>query len=421
MSDRTFRRNVVVNTIGESIWGLKSNMVVSSVVLAMLLHQFGASPLAIGSIGAIEASMLLLPQMLGGYIFHSRAKRKVQLVIWHYAVMLPFHLVMGIATFFSDHLSPGIYSAVMLVSFAGFMGSIGVVGASWFEYFYGTIFSGGRGSALGLSIFGSSLAGTGGTLFAGALIRSLPFPQAYAWLYIIAWFLGVLSITCFLFIKDEGETEAAVQPRPSASDLWKSLRASLGVPNFRTYLIGRAIALSAFGIMPFIAIHFTSPAGGSLAKGYVVSLYAAFTIANAGGSLIMGRIGDRIGYRPGILLAAAMQCVCLLFAIFLPGTAGCLATYFCAGLAAACTFVSNSNLIIEMCPHGNRVAHIATANLLLGVPSLIAPMLAGWLAAAGGIVPLFILSAVLSSVAFVWLSFRFRDPRRLAKGTASCA
>ena len=239
MEDHT-RRNAIINILGESLWGLKANLVVPSVILAVLLNQYGASPELIGVIPAIEISMQLVPQMLGGYIFHSRARRKVQLVIWHYVAMLPFTLIMGIFTFFADQMDASFYRIAMLLSFACYMGAIGVVAASWVEYFLGTIYDGSiRGTVMGLSSFGASFAGTGGALFAGWLIRTLPGSDAYAWLYVISWVLGMISISMFLLIKDPGGAHAPEEKPASLAELSTSLRLSLGSVNFRNYLIGR--------------------------------------------------------------------------------------------------------------------------------------------------------------------------------------
>ena len=65
MDDQLTRRNALLNIAGESVWGLKANLVVPSVILAVLLYQFGASPELIGAISAIEISMQLIPQMAG--------------------------------------------------------------------------------------------------------------------------------------------------------------------------------------------------------------------------------------------------------------------------------------------------------------------------------------------------------------------
>jgi len=415
MEEQFTRRNALLNIFGEAVWGLKANLIVPSVILSVLLYQFGASPELIGAITAIETSMILLPQMLGGYLFHSRARRKRQLVLWHYLVMLPFNIVMGLLTFFARQMDPAIYRAGMLVCFACYMGAIGVVSASWFEYFMGTIYESSiRGTVMGLSTFAASITGTFAALFASWLIGRLPLPDAYAWLYLISWFFGMISISLFIFIKDPGSaTPLLEEKRPTLRSLSASLRMSLGVANFRTYLLGRVMAISGFSIIPFVAIYFSSVSGGGLSKEAVVASYSAFTISNALGGLFLGRIGDRFGHRWGILFGASMQVLTLLAALVVPGIAGCILTYSGAGFAVACGFISHYNLVMEMCPpeNPNRVAHISMANLVIGIPASLAPLASGWVAGGWGIPTLFTICLGVSLAALLWLVLRFKEPR----------
>lgn len=410
------RRNALLNISGEAVWGLKASLIAPSVILAVLLHQYGASPELIGSISAIETSMLLLPQMLGGYLFHSRAHRKVQLVLWHYLAMLPFTVVMGILTLLAPRIDPAIYRVAMLVCFACYTGTIGIVSASWVEYFLGTIYDGSiRGTVMGLSASGAAVSGTLGALFAGWLIQTFPFPDAYGYLYILSWVLGMISITLFLFIRDPGSATAEPEPRPSLGSLIASLRMSMAEANFRSYLFGRVLAAVGFGIVPFIAIYYTSQAGGGLASETVVASYSAFTVASALGSLVLGRLGDRMGHRLGIVFGAGMQVVALLIAVLISGPLGCILTYAGAGLASSCGFVSHYNLVMEMCPpqNTNRVAHISTANLIIGLPASLAPLLAGWIAGTWNIPTLFMLCIAVSLAAVLWLGLQFKEPRAI--------
>ena len=412
MDNNNTRHNALINIAGESLWGLKSNLVVPSVILAVLLYQYGASPALIGAITAIETSMLLIPQMFGGYLFHSRSRRKRQLALWHFLVMLPFNIVMGILALFANQMDPAVFRTLMLVSFACYTGAIGVVSASWFEYFIGTIYESSiRGTVMGLSSFGSSILGTGGAIFAGWMVKTVPAPEAYGWLYLISWVLGMASISLFLLIKDPSSADTIEQPRPKIGDLLTSMKLSWALKNFRRYLVGRILAVVGFSIVPFIAIYFTTAGFGNLPKDFVVSSFAAFTIANAFGSLVFGRLGDRLGHRWGILFGASMQVLSLVFAILFPTAIGCILAYTFAGLTSSCAFVSHYNLVIEMCPSENRVTHISMANLLIGAPSALAPLFAGWIAVQWGFPILFLVCAIISLLAVIWFSFFFKEPR----------
>jgi MFS family permease len=336
-------------------------------------------------------------------------------VLWHFAVMLPFTLLMGILTFFADQMDPSLYRIGMLVSFACYTGAIGVVAASWVEFFLGTIYEPDiRGTVMGLSSFGASATGTLGALFAGWWIGSVGGIQSYAWLYVFSWLLGMVSIAMFLFIQDPGGADAPETARPGLRHLAASMRASLNSANFRNYLGGRVLSVISFSLLPFIAIYYTSAAGGGLADDFVVACFAAYTIANALGALALGRLGDRYGHRWGVLFGPGMQAVTLGLALLIPGAPGCILVYLGAGLANSCGFVSHSNLVMEMCPpeNTNRVAHISIANLVIGIPAAVSPILSGWIAGRWSEPALFAICLGLSLVALAWLLLRFKEPRQ---------
>jgi fucose permease len=51
------------------------------------------------------------------------------------------------------------------------------------------------------------------------------------------------------------------------------------------------------------------------------------------------------------------------------------------------------------------------ANLLIGLPSALAPLAAGWIAATWSIPILFMICAVISLLAVIWFSLVFKEPR----------
>ena len=302
----------------------------------------------------------------------------------------------------------------MLAGFSCFMFTMGIVIAAWMDFMAHLFHVRIRGTVMGLSFFGSSLAGTAGALASGWMIRHLPAPASYAWLYCGAWALGTLSLLMWLFVHDPAATSHVDPPLPRFRDILLRFRASLRDLNFRAFLIGRVLAACGFCIIPFVAVYYTSAVGGSLPKDMVVSSYAALSVGMALGSLVLGRLGDRRGHWIGILIGTGMQVAALAIILCVPGLPGCLLAYAAAGVCNAAGFVSHYNLIIESCPHDNRIAHISVANLIIGAPLAVVPILAGRLADAWGLRVLFGACLAVSVIAFAWLLLRVRDPRRLA-------
>jgi MFS family permease len=406
------RRNTALNTIGESLWGLMANLVAPATVLTVLLRDRGAGQIMVGSIAGIESSCVLLPQLLGIYVFHSRRHRKAHLVLWHLAAVLPFLGGMGLLTLFAASFPPRAYCLAMLACFGAFWFAIGIVVAAWTD-FLGHLFTVEvRGKVMGLALLGFSLAGAGSTLFAGWLIAELS-TGAFAWLYLLAWVVGMVSVCCWALVDDPGGRISTDTPRPRVATLVLRFRASLAEPNFRAFLASRVLATCGFCILPFVAVYYTDPAHGGLSREFVVSAYAAQTVGLGIGSLGLGWLGDRFGHRSGVLIGTAAQVAALGVVLTVPGAFGCVLVYAGAGVCAACGVVSHYNLILETCPHDNRMLHISAANLTVGIPLTAVPLLAGVAAAVWGLTAVFAASLALSLAALLVVVLRVREPRTL--------
>jgi MFS family permease len=415
----TERRNSTLNAAGEALFGFKANLIASATVLTVLLREYGASPRLIGAVWSIETAGALLPQLLGLYVFHSYRQRKRRLILWHMVVMLPVLGVMSALTCMASSLDPAVYRWSMLAGHAYYWLMIGVVNAAWSDFLAGIFPTSIRGTVMGLAMFAASFAGALGGLVAGYLIRSFPAPQVYAALYGVAWGLGTLSMCLWIPVDDTALRDSTEPPPPSIPLLAKHFAHSLADGNFRAFLLARILATLGFCIIPFIALRFMDPASGGLSRSTIVSCGAVMTLGFSLGSLVMGPLGDRYGHRLGVLLGSGLQVVALLVLLFIPGLAGCILAYGCAGICNACGCVSHYNMIFETCPHEHRMAHISIGSLLIGAPMAFAAVLAGLIAEWSSLDAVFGLCLALSAMAFVWCLLRVKEPRTLKLAAGS--
>jgi MFS family permease len=260
--DKRDLRNAICNFTGETIWGFHANLIPAATVLTVLLTRYGAGTRTVGLIAAIENSMMLVPQILGVYLFHARRGRKVRLILWHLLAMLPVILAMSLLTYAADHVPAPLFRGLMLGGFAYFLFAIGIVMAAWMDFIAHVFPIGIRGKVVGASFAGFSLAGTLGALTAGTVIRRLPAPDSFALLYLLAWLTGTVGMAAWVFVQ-EREAPAEHPPRPGWHELLARFRHSLGEPNFRHFLIARILATCGFCIMPFITAYYLSPAGSA--------------------------------------------------------------------------------------------------------------------------------------------------------------
>ncbi|MBI5723681.1 MAG: MFS transporter [Planctomycetes bacterium] len=412
-------RNLVLSTIGECLWGLNAALVSSATVLPMLLRRFNAGDECIGAIQAVEAGGVLLPQILGAYIFHSRKKLKKYMVLWHFATMIPFLFCMAGVVFVSPWLPDWAVWTCLLGFFALFMVSMGIVAAAWLDWVAHIFRVEMRGTALGLGFCGASVAGVLGGLIASRLIgdclaKNPAGNEVFGLLYLLAGGMAGLSILTFAFIYDPGQYQPSDSPRLTTANLVSRIRESLSDPNYRRFLVGRLIAACGFCMMPFVAVYYHSGAGGGLDVSTVVLCGVAFTAGQAISSLLLGRLGDRLGHRLGVLVGACTQVAALGWALAMPGVAGCAAVYLLAGIVAGSGLVSHINMMFETCPHRSRIAHLTAGNLIVGAGAILAPLGGGWIAAHHGIRLLFLICMGLSAAAAVWVGLFVREPRKMA-------
>ena len=405
-------RNAALNIGGECMWGGMSNLVAPATVLAMLLTEYGASKSMIGAIDGLTQGLLLLPQVIGIYLFHSRKKRKIRLVLWHVLGVLPFLIIMGLLTFCADKLDAASYRWSMLVCYAFWCFSIGIVVAAWFDFIASLFRTEIRGTVFGLTHFGSALFGTLGALTAGWALRAYPGTDTYGWLYLIAGAIGMTSMVCWLFVDEPPKTNLPAQaPPPTFSELKKRFAQSLADANFRNFLISRILATCGFCVTAMLAIYFRSSKGGGLTAAFVAQALAAMTLGNALSAPIIGKIGDRHGHRVAIILGNACQMAVFVILLVAPGEWGCVAAYAGAGICLSCNNISHYNLVLETCPYENRTIHISFANLVIGIPLAITPIIAGFIAEAFGLRIVFTISFILSLAALLWTLFKVKEPR----------
>jgi len=407
------KRNALLFILGEGIWGFQAALIAPMTVLTVLLCEYGAGEYMLGSISSIERGLVLLPQILGAYLFASAHQRRQQLVRWHFLYIIPFTFLSGSILLFADQLSPAAVRWGLLLSFGGYIIATGIIVGVWLDWIALLFRPQIRGTVMGLSYFGFSLTGSVAGLVAGWILERYPGPEAYAWLYLSAGVIACLSMILFWLVKGALDVPVTMQHRRDAKAVLSCFRLSLVDSNFRHFLFGRFLGSLGFSMVPFVAVYYQSAVGGSLNNSSIVACGAALTFGMAVANLTLGRLGDAHGHRIGIVIGTFAQLLTLATLLMSRGTLSCLLAYFGVGISTSGAFLSHSNMLLETCPHENRMAHVAVGNLLVSLPLIVAPMLAGTFAQAWGIRPLFGWSFFISLISIIWLLLFVKEPRRM--------
>lgn len=403
------KRNIVCNAAGEGLWGFGAALGSFVTVLPLLIKKMGGGNIEVGLLGTTAAVCILVPQGLSSLVLQHGRGRKRFLIAWHFTVMIPLWAGVGLATLFLGSERPFAARVLVLALVASFMLAMGFILPVWVDWAAGFVRPKRRGTLFG---FGSSLfagAGAVGAIAAKEIAERLDFPLDYAVLIFIGAGFYCLSMFAFLPIR---ELDAAPPgPRMTGREVLARFRESLSEPNFRRYLVARLLLTAGSGPAVFLAVHYKSAGGGSVAEPVVIGFGAVLAVSQAVTALAVGRLGDSVGHKLGAIVGAVAQAAAISVAALVPGSLSCAISFACLGAAYASSWVSHQNMLFETCPHDCRTAHITVSNLVLAPLTAVVPVATGWAVGALGARTAFAACLVPTALGLAWLVFGVKEPR----------
>ncbi len=396
---------------GEGLFGAGMGLVAPVTVLPLLLTSLGASDFQLGLAGSIALAGWVLLQPVGFLLFGRRRRSKRFLVPWSLAFCVPTYLGMAALVYFLGPVRPRLCAALLLAVFAVRVLGAGATTPFWFEW-QATIFRREiRGRVIGMISAASGIGGCLALVAAGRAQDGLPFPLNYSLLFVGAVFCFVAALAVLATVREPASFGDSYEP-PMVRDLFRRFAHSLGEKNFRSYLVGRILMTMGGGALAFYAVYFESPEGGGLSKGLITTLAVSLMIAHGVASISLGRWGDRVGHKGGVVVGATAQLASIAVAFLGRGAIACAVCFLLTGIAWAAGWVSHVNMLFETCPHDSRIAHITVSNLVLGPVLFLVPMATGWMMehVADRTVGIG-LTLIPTVLGVLWLSLVVKEPR----------
>lgn len=413
---KPYIRNTILYTAGEGVWGFQFSGLLSATVLSVLIRKHGGSAIEAGAIAGIE-NLAILAQLAGLYLFHSRRYRKRRLLRWYVFIAIPMLLAMGLINHSSVEVSPLMRRVGLLVTFGIYMGLTHAGVSAWNDWMAHIFPKRIRGRAVGIGMAMFSLLGSAGMLVTSMAVKRWgggpTGTDVYTWLYLIGAGAGVLAMGLYSRVTDYDAPTAVDPPRPTAGELFRRFGHSLGDRNFSRYLFGRILATAGLSGQALVAAYYQSTEGGGLAEGEVIAIAAVLPAAGAAGCFLLGMLGDRRGHRLTTLIQTGVQIATVTVLFLTSGPASCLIAHIGLGFAFGGSWVSGFNMMVESCPHDNRMAHITVSSVVLGLPMALIPVARGWVAARWDFGTLFGICLGLNIIALVWLTLMVKEPRTL--------
>lgn len=374
--------------------------ITGGVLLTNFLLQVGASPIEIGMVSSIPMLLNLL-QPLGAYI-GDRTNSRHYYCLWIFGTARLLWLILVVAIGFISWSGGDLHQLIIwtlgIVLVTHILESLG--GSAWLSWMAVLVPHRLRGRYFGLRNSAASLTNLVGVPLLGFAVEAWPSGtvSGYAVVLFLAVVAGIISLGCQFFMIDVNPQLTATK-RVETEEKNFSLLGNFS-PNFLIFLLYFGVWTFAVNLSsPFFNLYLLDNLHLDL---YWATLYGSLT---AGANLVMlivwGKIADRIGNRPLLLLVGVLAGITPLLWlgvgadnislwVWLP-----LIHLFSGGTWAAIELCS-SNIQMEVAPREHPSTYFAVAAAVAGVCGALGTTAGGFFSeipALGGLQGLFALSA----------------------------
>lgn len=404
--ERYFRRNFALAIPVDFGWGLASALVAMGPIVTVLLQRLGADNALIALAPMMQTAGFALLQLPAIHLTRGLRAKKWVFISIHSCSL--FWTLGGwlILAFGRSH--PHVLVWILPLTIGLYAAGLGLAMPMWGQLLPRFFPDRRRGLVSGALMAASGVGGVVGGLLATWALGHWGFPRNFAYLFIGAGLTMAGSMTLYPFIH---ETVPPGPPPPMEPSLVRVVRRLwAGDPRLRRLTLVRYV--SEFGA-----------AGGAFLAVYALARFAlpdraaggfslALCLGQALGSLFMGRLGDRRGYRR--VMGWGMICTLSALALALAARRpeGMYAVFALVGTAMAADWVSYVNLLVEMSDEATRGYYQALGATLALPPRLLGPIFWGWLGDQVGLPWVFAGALLLVATGWLLLVALVDDPRR---------
>jgi MFS family permease len=415
--ERDRRWNFAVNASDLVAVNLAKSFIFSSTILTLYASYLTSSAVLIGLIPAIQQVGYLLPQLLTARKSETLARFKPYVVRISVMERLPY-LFIALAIFAWPGAPSWFAYAMLAVNIGVATGCAGLATPPWKGMLAKVIHPDRRGLLFSLGVGAGGLLGVGGAWLSRAILEHRPFPISYGLCFLLA-FAGQAISFFFLTLNREPKLEVTTTA-PSLRDYMAELPQILrGDRNFSRYLASQTLFIVATMASSFYVIYGRYHFG--LSDGFAAGLTMVALLTQSAGTPVLGALSDRLGHKWLGEASSWLGAAALVMMLFIPGPGWLYPVFILANLAVAGMGVSRSCITMEFGRSEKLPTFTALSGTLLGIPSLVAPVLGGWILDAAGFGPLF--AAALAAALAGWAVLRWgvTDPRMSRRRPAAGA
>ncbi len=406
------RRNFIALLFDFIFFGIAINILNPRAMPPDFVARLGGGPVLVGLAGLVFHVCWPLPQLLFAPWVNRARRKKHYVTIPGIPARLTF-IPLALLMIAVGPAHPGLLIALFLGSIVALALGDGLSVVAWMDVIGSSISNERRGRLFGL---GQAITSILVAVIVAPMVRLMlgpdgpPFPENYALLLIIASVLFTAGLIAYLFVK-EGPSPPP-QDSPTFSQYWRFLGHLLREDGgFRHYLVTRFVFDLSGIAMPFYIVFATDILGQT--SGVALSdQILLITVTGIVMALIFGRINERRGSRPVIIVGAlaALVIPLLVLGTSIMGVTGLHLAWIAVGVFNASFVPGFLNWVVEYAPEGYRPIYSSLSNTF-SVAALLAPLLGGVIVEVFSYEALFGVALVIGGLAFL-LALRLQEPRR---------
>ena len=372
MRNDYYRKNFILNLLGEGIRGLSAGFITPITILTIFVSQFTSSKIFIGLLFTIPALGNFAGPILSAYLGAGLKRKKTLLVNLHILYVLCWFAI-SVFAFISSRFTPSgnLIAFFIIYGLSGFLA--GIIIPQWFDYI-AKILGKKIGTYLGLAFALSGGFSIVGALWAKQVLERVPSPDNFGFCFLFAGLIQ-LSFPVFIFFQIEKEDfplSGRAEFRTYLHNLFKILKED---KNYIHILIVQI--LLSFGAMSssFYAVYAGSKF--EMTGNVVGSFTVMLIIGGMVGSIFLGAMGDVIGHSFSLSIAIVGGIGAALCALLANSLTLFYILFFLLGIFLIPTFISCTNLVLEMATIEHRPSYIALNSMIVSPFAAIAPILGG--------------------------------------------
>ena len=330
-------------------------------VIPLFLRELGAPSGIAVSVGGLFSFLIAAPQLISAILGRNIRNLKLAVLFVHLLIWIPLFIMGFTFTFFSITESSAWMFYLFLFVLYGI--GLGIVIPIWADFLSAVTLREVRGTFFGLSFalgsFGSFL---GGILLRFILKSGVPFPQNFGIGYFIYFFSVVIATIIYIGYRvNENRRQRSPLSLKDFSALAKSI--VKGHKNFQKYVLSRVFCCAH---LPAVSLY---PVYCQQKFGFDISEAGTFTIINviASGcaSYFTGRVGQRFGYKSGMVFFCFSHFMAVLLAVFSQNMFWVYAIFLCIGMANGAFMPAAMNMVYDFAGDRDNKLYMALIDSFL--------------------------------------------------------